>query len=203
MDQKAIVFDFGGVLMDWSPRYLYRHFFNEDLAATDRFLEEIGFAAWNLEFDRGRPFAAGIAELAGRFPAYQELIEAYDERWEETLVGPIEPTVAILRALKNAGYPLFGLSNWSAEKFAGVRQKYDFFQWFEEIVLSGEVKLVKPDPLIFAYLLRKSGRRANQCLFVDDSIHNIAVAEKLGFATIHFQSPEQLKTELQEKGLRF
>ena len=200
MATKALVFDFGGVLMDWSPRYLYRQFFNGDLAATDRFLEEIGFAAWNQEFDRGRPFGEGIAELAARFPHYRELIQIYDQRWDETLAGPIEATVAILGELKNAGYPLYGLSNWSAEKFAAVRKRYPLFAWFDTIVLSGEEKLIKPDPRIFELLLSKIGRSAGECLFVDDSPHNIAVAQSLGFDTVLFESPVRFKTELLQKG---
>lgn len=197
----AVVFDFGGVLMDWNPRYLYRKFFGDDPEAIDRFLQEIDFTGWNLHFDRGRPFSEGIAELSRRFPVYRELIQAYDQRWEETLAGAIQPTVDILQSLKQAGHPLYGLSNWSAEKFAAVRTKYEFFDWFEAIVLSGDVKLIKPDPRIFEVLLSKIGRAASECLFVDDSVHNIAVAKELGFHTIHFQSPEQLKTELRQKGL--
>ena len=117
---SAVVFDFGGVLVDWNPRYLYNKFFGIDLDAMERFLEEIGFTEWNQQFDKGRPFAEGVAELTQRFPAYQELIRAFDERWEETLAGAIQPTVDILRILKESGCPLYGLSNWSAEKFAMI-----------------------------------------------------------------------------------
>jgi 2-haloacid dehalogenase len=198
---SAVVFDFGGVLVDWNPHHLYRKFFGADPERTDRFLNEIGFSEWNQQLDKGRPFAEGVAELAQRFPAYQELIRAFDQRWEETLAGPIKPTVDILRTLKESGRPLYGLSNWSAEKFAIIRHKYDFFEWFKFIVLSGEEKLIKPDPRIFEILLRKSGRTAGDCLFVDDSATNIAAARKLGFETVHFQSPAQLQTELAVRGL--
>jgi 2-haloacid dehalogenase len=201
MNSTTIVFDFGGVIMDWSPYYLYRQFFNDDPVAVDRFLQEIGFAGWNQEFDRGHPFMEGVAELSRRFPAYQELIQAFDYKWEETLAGAIEPTVNILWELKTAGYPLYGLSNWSAEKFAIVRSKYEFFNWFVSIILSGEVKLLKPDRQIFELLLNKIGRPANECLFIDDSIHNITAAKELGFSTILFKSPEQLKNELCQRGL--
>ncbi len=197
----AIVFDFGGVLMDWHPYHLYRKFFNNDLKAVDQFLQEIGFAEWNLQFDKGRPFAEGIMEMAERFPAYQELIQAFDERWEETLAGAIQPTVDILKTLKEAGYPLYGLSNWSVEKFSLVRKKYEFFDWFNTIVLSGEVKLAKPNPRIFEMLLDKIGRQAGECLFVDDSIHNVSAAMELGFDTINFNSPKQMKMELSQRGL--
>ena len=174
---QAVVFDFGGVLMDWDPRYLYRKYFGGDYKAMESFFGEIGFAEWNRLFDAGRPFAEGIAELTRRFPARRELIRAYDERWEETLAGPIEPTVAILGDLRGAGNALYALSNWSAEKFALVRNKYEFFSWFDEIVISGEVGLTKPDRRIFEALIARIGRTASECLFVDDAERNIAAAK--------------------------
>jgi 2-haloacid dehalogenase len=201
----ALVFDLGGVLMDWSPHYLYRQFFDADSAKVDRFLKEIGFAEWNQQFDQGYLFSEGVNQLIKRFPAYQELIQAYDERWEETLAGPIQPTVEVLRELKaradRAEFSLNALTNWSAEKFATIRHKYEFFDWFETIVVSGQEKLIKPDHRIFRVLLQKSGRLAHECLFVDDSAANIKAAKCLGFDTIHFQSPEQLRMELCQRGL--
>jgi 2-haloacid dehalogenase len=201
---SAIVFDFGGVLMDWSPHYLYRQFFGADPEKINLFLQEIGFNEWNLQLDKGRPFSEGIAELIKKFPGYEDLIRAYDERWEETLAGPIEPTLNILRDLKErtdlTGFSLFGLSNWSAEKFANIRQRYEFFDWFEDIVVSGEEKLIKPDPQIFRVLLNRIDRLAGECLFVDDSAVNIQAAKNLGFDTIHFQSSDKLRLELSERG---
>lgn len=197
----AIVFDFGGVLMDWNPYYLYRKYLGDDPQATERFLKEVGFREWNVKHDQGLPISEGVTQLSARFPAYHELIRAYDVRYEETLSGPIQATVDILQMLKEAEYPLYGLSNWPAEKFGLVQQKYPFFSWFEDIVISGEVKMIKPDAEIFQYLLKKIGRSAGDCLFIDDSPANIAAASKLGFLTIHFQSPEKLKTELNQMGL--
>ncbi|HJQ24396.1 MAG TPA: HAD family phosphatase [Blastocatellia bacterium] len=197
----AIVFDFGGVLIDWNPRYLYQKLFADDPEAMERFLAEIGFSEWNLEQDRGRAFAVAVSELSARFPHYADFIRAYDERWEESIGGAIEPTVALLRALKQAGYALFGLSNWSAETFPRIRQQYPFFNWFDDIVLSGEVRLIKPDPLIFEILLERIGRAAADCLYIDDSPANVDVARQLGFQTIHFTAPEQLATELIGRGL--
>ncbi len=194
--RPAIVFDFGGVLLDWNPRHLYRRFFGEDTAALESFLTEIGFNAWNLEQDHGRPFAIAVALLSAQFPQYADLIAAYDVRWDETIAGPIQPTVEILRALKAAGYPVYGLSNWSAEKFNEVRSKYAFLDWFEDMVISGEVRLIKPDPRIFHLLLERIGQNAEDCLFIDDSAANITAAQALGFQTIHFKSPEQLEAEL-------
>ena len=197
----AIVFDFGGVLIDWNPRYLYRKLFTDDAAAMERFLDEVGFVEWNLEQDRGRAFAVAVSELSGRFPHYAGFIRAYDERWEESIGGAITPTVALLGALKQAGFALFGLSNWAAETFQRIRPRFPFFDWFDAIILSGEVKIIKPDPRIYAILLERIARPASECLFIDDSPANVAVAEALGFQTILFQSPEQLADELSRRGL--
>jgi 2-haloacid dehalogenase len=197
----AIVFDFGGVLMDWNPRYLYRKLFPDE-PAMERFLTDIGFNAWNLENDRGAlPFAEAVAALAARFPRYREAIEAFHERWEETLPGIIPETVEILRELKQAGYPLYGLSNWSADTFRRVRHRYPHFDWFDDIVLSGEEKMVKPDPGIYRVLLARAHTTSERCLFVDDSRVNIDAAAVLGFQTIHFESPGQLRRELVRRGV--
>jgi len=195
----AIVFDFGKVLVDWDPRYLYRKLFPDDDTAMERFLEEIDFMNWNLQQDAGRPFAEGVAELCGRFPGYCDLIQAYDERWEESLGGPIWPTVEVLSRLKEAGYPLYGLSNWSDEKFRLVCAQYPFFDWFDDILLSGTVRLVKPDERIFRLLLERIGRPAGECLLIDDSAPNVEAARALGFEVIHFQSAAQLEAELSRR----
>jgi 2-haloacid dehalogenase len=200
MQTPAIIFDFGNVLVDWDPRYLYRQFFPDDQTIA-QFLEEIHFNDWNLAQDRGRSFSEAVAELCQQYPKYCDLIRAYDTRWEETLGGPIWPSVEILRRLKQQGHTLYALSNWSAEKFALVRPKYDFFNWFQAIVLSGEVHLVKPDPRIFHLLLEKIGLPASDCLLIDDSTANITTARQLGFQTIHFRSAQQLETELIGRGL--
>ena len=197
----AIVFDFGGVLMDWNPHYLYQKLPGYDRGAIDRFLKEVDFFTWNVEHDRGRSFAEGTALLIARFPQYSDLIRAYDERYLETLRGPVVPVVRLLHALKDAGYPLYGLSNWPAEKFAQVRPLHPIFDIFEDIVISGEVGLVKPDKAIFDLLLQRVGRPAADCLLIDDSEHNILAARALGFQTIHFQSPEQLEAELKSRGI--
>lgn len=197
----AIVFDFGGVLIDWNPYYLYRHFLGEDPEATQQFLQAVDFSGWNQENDRGRTLAQGTAELAARFPEYRELILAYDRRYLDAIGGAIQPVVEILRALKEQDYPLYGLSNWPAEKFAIVRQIYPFFAWFDDLVISGEVKLIKPDRAIFELLLERADRTAQECVYIDDHERNIAAARTLGFQTIHFKSPEQLVEELQRMGV--
>lgn len=197
----AIVFDFGGVLIDWDPRYLYRKLFAGDERAMEQFLETISFYEWNVQQDAGRPFAEAVVEHCQKHPEYCELIRAYDERWDESLGGSIQASVTILQGLKNAGYPLYGLSNWSAETFPRARRKFQFMDWFEAIIISGEVRLVKPDPRIYELLLEKTNRPAEQCLIIDDSKDNIVTARQLGFHTIHFQSPEQLKHDLRQIGI--
>ena len=163
--QPVIVFDFGGVLLDWNPRHLYRKLFPGDEAAMERFLVEIGFAEWNHLQDASlQPFSEAVAGLCARHPQYCDLIHAYDERFPETLGGAIPGTVEILDRLRQTGFSLFGLSNWSAEKFHQVRPHYEFFNWFQGMVISGEVKLIKPDPRIFQVLLgRSAARRRSAC----------------------------------------
>jgi 2-haloacid dehalogenase len=195
---SSVIFDFGGVLLDWNPHNLYRRFF-PDPQDIDRFLDEINFKQWNFQQDQGRPFAEGVAELSARFPQYSDLIRAYSDYWEESIVGPIEGTVSLLRRIKKAGYSVFGLSNWSAETFPIAYDKYDFFKLFDEIIISGEVKVAKPEPIIFEILLNRIKRLASECLLIDDSMPNITTAQNMGMKTIYFRSPSQLEMELQNK----
>jgi 2-haloacid dehalogenase len=198
--RPALVFDFGGVLIDWNPRYLYRKVFNNDEKSVERFFNEVGFFEWNQLQDAGRPFSEAVSDLCARHPQHCDLIRLYDERYEESIGGPIAASVEILRKLHAAGYHLFGLSNWPAEKFQVVRHKYDFFSWFDAIIISGEVRLAKPDPRIFHLLLDRIARPAADCLMIDDSSANIQTAQSLGFRTILFQSPQQLHEQMQLLG---
>jgi 2-haloacid dehalogenase len=198
---KVIVFDFGGVLIGWDPRNLYNRFFPGQHQAMEDFLAEVSFMEWNAQQDKGRPFVEGVAALSEQFPHHAHLISAYQENWRESITGSIEGTVELLRMLKKKGYSLYGLSNWGTETFSIVRHEFDFFNLFDEIILSGEVKLIKPEPEIFELCLQKIGKPANQCLFIDDSEVNINAAKKMGFDTVHFISPEHLKDELQTRQL--
>ena len=198
---KAIIFDFGNVLLRWEPRRLFQRSFPEGPQAVDAFMHEIGFAEWHLEQDRGRPFAEAIAEGSAKFPQYAHVFPDYDTCYEDAVAGPINDTVEILRRLKQAGYPLYGLSNYPAEKFSLARQKYAFMAWFDDILISGAVGLVKPDPAIFRLLLTRIGRTAQSCIFIDDSRPNIDTAQELGFTAIHFTSPEALEDELGVLGI--
>ena len=191
----ATIFDFGNVLVKWDANNLYKRFF-PDPQAVDAFLREINFAEWNVQQDAGRPFKVGVAELSARFPQYTDLIQAYDTHWIESITDVIDGTVEIVRKLKKAGWPLYLLSNFSAEKYQLMQQRYDFLQLFDDTIISGEHKLVKPDAAIFHLTLNRIRRNANECLFIDDSPPNIETARKLGFHTILFESPEQLEKDL-------
>jgi len=195
---KAIIFDFGNVLLEWNPRYVYQHYFPDDPEGMERFLEEVNFMEWNLQQDKGRPFAEGVAILSEKFPHYAQLIQAYRDNWTDSIGTPYEGTVAIMKRLKQAGYPLYGLSNWSAETFPRVRETFDFFDLLDDFVISGDVGHAKPDPEIFHILLDKIRRPPEECLFIDDALANINQAQKMGFSTIHFESSEQLVQALHE-----
>lgn len=195
--KPAVIFDFGGVLLDWDPRYLYRKIFNGDIAGMERFLADIDFMDWNQHQDQGRPFDEGVAVLSQQFPHYADLIQAYHQRWEESIIGPIDTTVKILDSLKRGGYPLYGLSNFSIEKFEIARRKYPFFAWFDDILLSAQVGLLKPDHRIFLHLLEKVDRKPEDCIFIDDSPSNVSAAGSLGMCAIHYHDPEQLRFDLE------
>lgn len=197
----AIIFDFGNVLVNWDARSLYKRFF-PDLQAVDSFLEEIRFTDWNARQDAGRPFKEGITELSNQFPHHADLIKAYDTHWEESLTETLHENIEIAKNLKQAGWPLYLLSNFSAEKFEIVRRQHDFLQIFDDMVISGEHNLVKPDPAIFELTLNRIKRQASECLFIDDSLPNIETARKMGFATIHYQSPTQLKRDLNQLSIK-
>ena len=191
----AIVFDLGGVLIEWNPRHLFRKL-HSDERVIEEFLLEVDFSGWNAAMDRGKPMADGVRELKQQFPHRADWIDAWMQRWRESIPGEIPGTVAILEELRAAGFPLMALSNWGAETFAVVRGDFPFLQHFEHIVLSGEERVIKPDPEIYRRLLARAGRRAEECLFIDDVAANVAAAQSLGFDTIHFRTPDELRQEL-------
>jgi 2-haloacid dehalogenase len=198
--RPAIVYDLGGVLIDWNPRHLYRKLI-EDEATMEWFLAEVCHTAWNEEQDRGRRFAAAIEEAAARHPEYRPLIQAYFERWAEMMAGEIEGAVAILEELKGAGYELHALTNWSAETFPHARVRFSFLERFETILVSADVGLIKPDPAIFRLLLERIGRAPAECIYIDDNPKNVAAAAALGFDAIAFQSAPQLRAALADRNL--
>ncbi|WP_300675280.1 HAD family phosphatase [Soonwooa sp.] len=202
MKLKNIIFDFGGVLMDWDPRYYFRtHFDNE--ADMDFFLKNIATNAWNAEQDRGRTIERGTEKLVKEHPLFEKDIRAYYDNWTTMLRGDIPQNVAVLRQLEGK-YPLYGLTNWSAETFPYALEHYDFFKLFEgKIVVSGDEKLIKPDPKIFEVLLKRYDLKAEESVFIDDNIDNIKTAESLGFATIHVTPETDLAKELHNLGYEF
>jgi 2-haloacid dehalogenase len=199
--KQAIVFDLGGVLIDWNPRHLYRKMFDGDEEAMEKFLSEICTSEWNARQDEGRPFAEATEELVTRHPDHAEFIRAFFDRWPEMIGGAIEQTVGILDELKRTGYEIYALSNWSAETFPQARKRFGVLDWFDFIVISGEIGLVKPSREIFDFLLEKTGRRAEELIFIDDSPTNVIAARSLGFNAIQFCSPRQLRDELIFRGL--
>ena len=200
MTDKTFVFDLGGVLLDWNPRYLYSKIFSET-EEMEYFLENICSPAWNAQMDVNKTFQEGIEELLPKYPDYADQIRMYQTRWSEMLRGEFPGSVAVLRELKEAGYRLAALSNWSGETFPRVKDQYEFLGWFDPLVLSGEVGVAKPDPVIYQILLRELGQSAEECIFIDDMPDNIAEAARQGFETIHFDSAENLRIDLSEKGL--
>jgi 2-haloacid dehalogenase len=196
----AVVFDLGGVLIDWNPRHLYRKLF-EDEAKMERFLTEICSPVWNVSLDAGRSFDEGIAELLQRHPEEAALIRAWKERWEEMLGGAIHGTVAILEELHAAGVTLHALTNWSAETFPIGRRHFPFLGRFCTILVSGQEKLVKPDPRIFHLLVERTGVAPERTVFIDDSEKNAEAAARLGFNAIRFTDPAALRARLADLGL--
>jgi 2-haloacid dehalogenase len=197
----AVVFDLGGVLIDWNPRHLYRQLFAGDEAAMERFLAEVTTQEWNAQQDAGRTWRDAVDALVAIHPDWRDLIVAYDERWPEMLAGSIDGTVEILADLRREGVRLVALSNWSAEKFPIARQQYEFLGWFETIVVSGEVGMAKPDPRIFRHLLERTGLAPASTVFVDDSPANVAVAAELGMTALLFRDPPRLRRDLRALGL--
>jgi len=197
----AVVFDLGGVLIDWNPRYLYRTIFIDDDDGMERFLADVATQEWNAEQDAGRPWHDAVDLLVAQHPDRRDLILAYDQRWAEMLGGPIEGTVAILDELRRADVRIAALSNWSAEKFPIAQARYPFLDWFEAVVVSGAVRLVKPDPRIYRHLLDLTGFSAASTVFVDDAPANVAAAEQLGMTGLLFRDPETLRRELRGLGL--
>ena len=198
----SVVFDLGGVLIDWNPRYLFRTMFDDE-ESMERFLTEVCSQEWNAQQDAGRPWAEAVSLLVAEHPEFETEIRAYYERWGDMLGGPISETVDVLAELRQTGVRLFALSNWSSETFALARQQpeYGFLDWFEAIVISGDFGFAKPDPRIFGHLIDRFGLDPSRTLFIDDAPANIDAATALGLRTLRFENGEALRTELSAKGL--
>jgi 2-haloacid dehalogenase len=199
--RSIAVFDLGGVLVDWNPRYLYRKLFGGDDAAMEHFLANICTSKWNLQQDAGRSFAEATALLKKEHPNYGELIDAWFARHPEMLAGPIPGSVDILAELRANEIPLYALSNWSTETFPSAQKRFDFLQWFRGILLSGKVRLIKPDPRIYELFLETFSIDPAQTVYIDDIPANVEGANAAGMHGIVFKNANQLRTELTNLGL--
>jgi 2-haloacid dehalogenase len=199
MGIDTIVFDFGGVLVDWNPRYLYSTVFDTDEEMED-FLANICTEAWNLEQDRGRSLAEGTALLQEQFPEHHDKIALFYGEWEQMLHGDIPENVLALFTLKEK-FPVYGLTNWSAETFPIALERFSFFELFDGIVVSGEEKMIKPDKAFFQLLLDRYKLDVTRTLFIDDNLKNITAAKSMGFTTVHIKEDTDLLQELSSIGI--
>ena len=193
---KALVFDFGGVLVDWNPHHLYDSYFGSKEKAT-WFLENICTNEWNSQMDGGKPFSQGVAELSAQYPEYAKDIEAYFNRWIEMMGTEIEGMYGLLQEYKAKGYTLLGLTNWSSETFCQVKDVYPIFKLLDGMVVSAEEHCIKPSPRIYQILLERFGLNASDCVFIDDRQPNIDGADAVGMTGILFTGAQDLREKLE------
>jgi 2-haloacid dehalogenase len=196
----TVIFDIGNVLYRWDLRCLFAKLI-DDPEELDWFLAHVVTPEWHFQHDAGRPFADMVAERSREFPVYSDHIRAYSRRFPESIPGPVEGMLDLVRALANRGVPLFAISNFGAESWAQFRPSAPIFDLFSDIVISGEEKLIKPDAAIYELALQRFSRRADQCLFIDDRPENIEAGEAVGIAGHHFTSATSLENELKALGL--
>nr|WKF57442.1 Alpha-D-glucose 1-phosphate phosphatase YihX [Paraburkholderia busanensis] len=202
---KAVVFDFGGVLIDWSPEYLYSKLIPDE-AERGWFLTHVCSMDWVIRQDGGQSIADATAELIAKFPGHEALIRAFYERWHEMVAGVLDDGVALMEKLEAAEVPLFGLTNWSAETFPYAWEHYPVLRRFRDIVVSGRVGLAKPDPAIFAAMFERieaqlPGIEPGELVFIDDNLKNVDAATALGWHAVHHTSAAQTEAQLRELGL--
>lgn len=196
---RNVVFDIGGVLLQWDPRLLYRDLIPSE-AELEWFLSEVCTAEWNATLDAGRPFDTACDELAGRYPAHAELVQAW-RRQDAMIAGEVTGMDALVKRLRAAGVGLYLLTNMPANVFNDRRQHFDVLRRFDGAVVSGEVGLLKPHPAIFALLVERYGLDPAESLVVDDSLANVDGARAAGFEAHHFVSPASLTAALVGYGL--
>ena len=194
--RSIVIFDLGGVLIDWDPRHLYREIFQGDVAAMEQFLTTVCTPDWNKHQDAGRSFAEAEAVLIADFPEQADLIRAWRPGFQKMIPGALEDVVAILAELRERGTPLYGLSNWSAETFADMPARFPFLTWFKDIVVSGRERVIKPDLQIYKILLERNAIDPIAAVFIDDSVPNVVAAGTLGLHAIAFTSAKALREEL-------
>jgi 2-haloacid dehalogenase len=196
----AVVFDIGGVLLDWDPRYLYRKLFDDE-DEMNRFLEEVCTPEWHDAHDRGKPAEVSCAELAAVHPEHRELIWAWTQRSEEMIAGPIEGTVEVLRELKAAGVPCYALTNMEVWTYPQRLERFPFMRWFDGSVVSGFEGVAKPDVEMFELLLRRFDLIPSTTLLVDDSPRNVRAALSVGMQAVEFRSASELRRLLEQAGV--
>lgn len=195
----TIIFDLGGVLIDWNPEYVFLDAFDGDRKKMQWFLNNVCTMDWNENQDEGYPLSLATEDLIKKFPEYKDYIKLYYGEWENMLGGAIQGTVDILRKLIDTdNYKVVALTNWSAETFPIALKRFDFLSWFEGIVVSGEEKTRKPYRAIFEITLKRFNIKPDASLFIDDNLRNIEAANNLGINGIHFKTPEQLISELKK-----
>lgn len=197
---EAVIFDLGGVLVDWDPRHLYRDLIADE-AALERFVTEVCPMSWHRRLDAGESFAAAIAERITQFPREAALIRAYDTGWPRMFKGQIAGTVDLLSALDAAGMPLYAITNFPTEKWSEFLASYPFSQRFRDVIVSGREGIIKPDRRIYDLAMRRFQVRPEHTLFIDDRADNAAAAAAVGFRTHHFSDPARLEAALREAGL--
>lgn len=195
---KNIIFDFGGVLIDWNPLHLYNRYFLGDEAKARWFIDNICTMEWNVQMDAGKPFADGIRELTAIHPEWADAIAAYRARWQEMIGGPIPGMTDVVHQLKDAGYHVFGLSNWSWETLSTIIDDYPVIKELEGVVISGLEYVIKPQPEIYRLLLDRYRLKADECIFIDDNLANVQGAEAVGIHGLLFAGPEMLKEEFKK-----
>jgi 2-haloacid dehalogenase len=198
----AVIFDFGNVLIGWNPENLYRKLIPDPVFRRE-FLERICDPEWNRQHDLGRPWAEGIAERVARYPEHADLIRAYRDRFQETLTGLVPEGNALLRQVRAAGLPCYGLTNWSGETYDETAPAMPFLPELEHVAVSGHLKMAKPAPEIYLHLLEIIGLPPESCAFIDDSMANIEAAERLGMRGVHFRNDGTTAARLRQAGAVF
>ncbi len=199
---KTIIFDLGGVLIDWNPKYVFNNTYFETEEKREYFFNHICTSDWNEEQDAGRSIVEATEELIQQFPDWEKAIRDFYGRWTDMLYGPIQETVNIFQQLKESGkYKIYALTNWQVGLFDIALVRYNFLHWFDGRVVSGEEKMRKPFPEFYNLLLNRYNVKVEEALFIDDNLRNVKAAEELGIKSIHFQSAEQMSEKLKEAGI--
>lgn len=196
MKIDTVIFDLGNVLVKWDPANLYKKIFSNE-AERSHFLRNICSMEWHTLQDGGRSPQEGTAELVKQFPEHETAIRAFYDRWEEMFDGAIEGSVAILKAVKEAGYKVYALSNWNADLFQRTLPDFPFLNWFDGKIISSEENMKKPDEPIYQLLFERFSINPESAVFIDDNADNVATAKRLGLHGILFTSPEDLRNALQ------